>query len=234
MKDKFTHLIVNGCSFAYSQGLEYSQKWSYLLGGELHLPLILLATPGASNDRIKRTTIEFLMANQHLPKEEFNPLCIICFTQSERREEWAEHQDKPSSVFFPYDFKELENYKSRTNSAFAEWSSALLHNMNRPTMLWNIRKKYLCWYETVCCVEHMNYTCLTTDYFPEVDELLFTEFCTDNFLLHAQIDNGEHRLENFEELTRDMEPLECGHDGIDAQDVLCKYLRKVIDTRFND
>lgn len=235
MSKKFTHLLVNGCSFAFSQNLETPQKWSYKTSTELGIPLILLAEPGASNDRIKRTTIDYLLRHQHLPKEQFNPLCIICFTQGERREEWNPNQNISQSVFFPYTLEEFEDYRGeRQNEPFCEWSMALLRNLHRSTALWNLRKKYQSWYETSCCVQNMKYTCLTTDYFPEPDEILMAEFCADNLMLYLQISNSKNRLKDFEQLTRGMPTLECGHDGIEAQQVLADYLITAIKDKFTN
>jgi hypothetical protein len=57
-----THLVVNGCSWTYCQGLEdpKNQGWPKLLADQLGCEVVNLAIPGTGNDTIHRRTYEYV------------------------------------------------------------------------------------------------------------------------------------------------------------------------------
>ena len=78
-------LLTNGCSWVNGAGLQdrESERWSYHLAKKLNMEDINLSSEGASNDRILRTTIEWLKEN----KDKFSDvLVVIGWTQMTRTE----------------------------------------------------------------------------------------------------------------------------------------------------
>ena len=63
---EISHLVVNGCSFTYCQGLESpnTQGWPALLAKKLNVPVVNLAAPGSSNDGIYRRTYDYFYNDQ--------------------------------------------------------------------------------------------------------------------------------------------------------------------------
>lgn len=80
-------LYVSGCSFTYGQGLpekvREKQNWAGLIGARLNVPVINDAEGGGGNDRIFRTAMTSI---SKLLYENKNPLVIICWSASSRRE----------------------------------------------------------------------------------------------------------------------------------------------------
>ena len=82
---KISHLVVNGCSFTYGQGLTDPIKyaWPTLLAKKLGVPSVNLAIPGIGMDGIYRRTYQYfykdIMHSNH-------PFYIHAYTQSQRRE----------------------------------------------------------------------------------------------------------------------------------------------------
>jgi hypothetical protein len=78
-------LLTNGCSFVNGAGLQdrESERWSYHLAKKLNMEDINLSSEGASNDRILRTTIEWLKENKDKLSD---VLVVIGWTQMTRTE----------------------------------------------------------------------------------------------------------------------------------------------------
>lgn len=85
---EITHLVVNGCSWTYCQGLPdlTVNGWPALLAKKLGVPLVNLAVPGSGNDTIHRRTYEYYF--EDLPNNN-KPLYVIGWTQPWRREAWC-------------------------------------------------------------------------------------------------------------------------------------------------
>ena len=89
------YLFVNGCSFTYGDELKnkFEERWSYIISKRLNLEEINIAHDGASNDRILRSTIDWISYNTDKLKDTF---FVIGWTGPERWEEWL---DKDISEF---------------------------------------------------------------------------------------------------------------------------------------
>jgi hypothetical protein len=83
------YLFANGCSFTYGDELKnkFDDRWSYILSNKLNLEEINIAHDGASNDRILRSTIDWISYNTDKLKDTF---FIIGWTGPERWEEWLD------------------------------------------------------------------------------------------------------------------------------------------------
>mgnify|MGYP003351991979 CR=1 FL=1 len=81
-----THLVVNGCSWTYGEGLENPNKeaWPALLANHFGLPIVNLAVQGCGNQSITRRTFEYVYEN--LPTGS-KPFFVISWSQDARKEE---------------------------------------------------------------------------------------------------------------------------------------------------
>ena len=93
-------LLVNGCSFTYGEELpgwttgdHFPQTWGGQLGKRLNTEVVNLSMGGASNDRIFRTTMEYL----HNPVKGLPTHMVIMWSDMFRREVAVEnisHEDR--------------------------------------------------------------------------------------------------------------------------------------------
>jgi hypothetical protein len=216
MTNNFSHLVVNGCSLTYCEGLQYplEEGWPKLLAEKLNVPLVNLATPGAGNDRIVRTTVEHLY-NNPLP----NPLYVVAFSHSSRREEFYKHLDnhklisvhnKSMDNLTPYEVGYLQNFDT------------LVHSKTKTRL----------WLSLVNTFKANNIKYLTTDFIP--DSLAEIENLKQSYsLLWDEINNDDNRITDLEQLTRNIHKLPCGHEDYPAMPVLANYIHEEIRKRWH-
>lgn len=84
---KITHLVTNGCSWTYGQGLDNirEQAWPALLANKLGCEVVNLAIPGTGNESITRRNYEYVYESLNYKS---NPLFVIMFSQIWRKEVW--------------------------------------------------------------------------------------------------------------------------------------------------
>lgn len=101
-----THLLVNGCSFAFGDELEHPRKeaWPGQLADKLYLPIVNLAMPGSSGPSVLRRTLEYLYSNTG---KNFKPLVILAWPTNSRTEYWH----RPIK-----DYEIIAWYKSQNNA----------------------------------------------------------------------------------------------------------------------
>jgi hypothetical protein len=78
-------LLTNGCSWVNGAGLvdKETQRWSYHLAKKLDMEDINISSEGASNDRILRTTVDWITEN----KEKISEIIVVIgWTQITRME----------------------------------------------------------------------------------------------------------------------------------------------------
>lgn len=83
-------LYVNGDSFTYGTGVDSQDTWPSLLAQRLGMDLVNDAVPGGSNDRIVRTSLDFM--TRHRPD-----LVVIAWS-SFLRTEWPSRQLEPQHL----------------------------------------------------------------------------------------------------------------------------------------
>lgn len=136
-----THLVVNGCSYTYCQGLDdpTTQGWPALIAKELGCEYVNLAIRGTGNDTIHRRTYEYVIEN--LPTNS-KPFFIIAWTWYWRREAWFENwYGSPSK---DYNYIQMPNNEKTENY----YEDAMMENWNeedflRKTMLYKVSLKNL-------------------------------------------------------------------------------------------
>lgn len=204
---QISHLVTNGCSFTFGQGLENREEtnWPALLAKKLDVPLVNLAAPGAGCDRIFRTTHEYFIKDL---SNNSRPFYIIAWSGALRREEFQVECN---------DF-----YNVNLCDPVNDLSKALIDNMNEKGLLSYERKKYVFWSSVISLFKAYNIPYLTTDYMPTtiyhngVIRSLLPE--TYDYCI-----NDPNKLEDFNNLTNDFSKLPCGHDDYPAQEFLANY-----------
>lgn len=221
-----THLVVNGCSFTYCQGLENhkEQGWPALVAKALGVEVVNLAVPGIGNDAIARRTYEYIY--ETLPANS-KPLVIVAWSQHWRRETWYKNLHG----------KSLDNYwivsfpKDKPQHLVEE---LLLENWNeedfyRKTILYKLMLENL--------LNAYNIPHLTSDY---AGSSCVDDKCEESLRkvrstfpsMYQHAEKSPFVLQPFYQITHAYPKLPCGHDGPEAQVQLANYIVSQINERF--
>jgi hypothetical protein len=213
---EITHLVVNGCSWTYCQGLENPTQdgWPALLAKKLGVKVVNLAVRGCGNDSIHRRTHEYVYEN--LP---FNskPFFVIAWSQYWRREAWQKEflgradYDDYAPVSFPRDTP--QNNLER----------ALLDNWSHIDFY---RKTYLYKLSLMNLFKAYDIEYFMSDYaFPEEQDSPDIKKIYDRFpnLVNTCL-NNTNQIIPFHKITKNFTKLPCGHDDVKAQSFLAEYI----------
>jgi hypothetical protein len=90
---KISHIVTNGCSFTFGDGLSdrATQSWPSALGKKLGVDVVNLARSGSGNDRICRRTYEYFYEDL---KNDNHPLYVIMFSAINRQDRWLEDEQR--------------------------------------------------------------------------------------------------------------------------------------------
>lgn len=222
---EITHLVVNGCSWTYCQGLEHPERdgWPALLAKKLGVKVVNLAVRGCGNDSIHRRTHEYVYEN--LPSNS-KPFFVIAWSQYWRREAWH-NEFMGCSNYNDYAPVHMPDSTPRTNL-----ERALLDNWS---YLDFYRKTYLCKLSLMNLFKVYDIPYFMTDYAsPDHNDGIFIETIKNRFpnLVNTCL-NNPNQVEPFHMLTKDYKPLPCGHDDLEAQVVLADYTYNEILKRYD-
>ena len=213
---EISHLVVNGCSFTYGQGLEDREQnnWPALLAKKLGVPVVNLANPGAGCDRIFRTTHEYFITDV---KNNNHPFYIIAWSGALRREE--------------YQIKYKGFYNVNLSDPVNLLSKAFIDNMDEKGMFSYEKRKYVYWSSVVSLFKAYNISYFTTDYMPSTtyDEGVVRSVSPDTY---DYVINDPNKITDFNTLTNDFPKLPCGHDDQTAQNFLAEYCYDKIITKY--
>lgn len=230
-----SHLVVNGCSFTYCQGLDNpkEQGWPTLLAKKLNVPVVNLAIPGCGNDTIKRRTYEYFYENASYSN---HPLYIMGWTMAWRCEGW--HNDY-------YRYKSFNDYGTvlfPNNDFSTLHERSLLEYWSEEA---HLRKTMLCKAELINLFKAHNVPFLftTMSYPSSAPEHIF-DFTyktiddaiakiKNNFAqLYNAVDAEERGVELLCHLTETLPKLPCGHEGLEAQEVMANYIYEILLKRY--
>lgn len=211
----FSHLVVNGCSFTYCTGLDnpLNEGWPKLLADKLGIPVINLAVPGSGNDTIFRNTVEHLYSDP-LP----NPLYVIAFSHSSRREEYNLQTKQYAQVHLVS--------SSFSKLTYFEKGYALNYDP-----IEREKNKIRVWLALQNTFKANNIKYLTTDFIPDpsIEQTLKQSYSP----LWDAVNNDENRITDLEQLTRNIRKLPCGHEDYSAMPVLANYIYEEIRKRWH-
>ena len=214
---EITHLVTNGCSFTYCQGLDNprEQGWPALVAKKLGVPLVNLALKGCGNDSIHRRTYEYVYEN--LPTGS-KPLVIIGWSQYWRQEQWFNIFPGAKAPFKIDDYKLISMPEDKPRGP--EEKNLLDHwnyeNFYRRTMLYKLSLSNL--------FKTFNIPYIMSDY---SCDFKYQGLAESRSKLPNMVNSTRFLEENtmsFADVTKDSPKLSCGHDGVEAQIVLSDFI----------
>lgn len=219
---EISHLVVNGCSFTYCQGLDkpHEQGWPAILSRLLNVPVVNLAMGGSGNDSICRRTYEYFYKDH----KDSKPFYIIALSGSARREEfYTKYQDKDVNDFINMRLMFPENEPPE------DYEYEHIVHMN-----YNIRERLKLLYASqivnLLKANKINY--FTTDFMPtrDIDVLNYInkyhKGLSDNFY------KDENKILNFTQIVRRLQPLPCGHVAEMGNIAIANYIYEKLLERY--
>lgn len=225
---KVSHLVVNGCSFTYCQGLENPKitGWPALLAKKLGVPVVNIAARGSGNDAITRRTYEYFYKDK---KNLNNPLYIIAWSYSTRREEYQE-------VYKNQEIKEFFGISTGGWDDDSVLEKELVKNMlSHEGLLACERKKLLFGLAVKQLFLSNNIPYIMTDFIPQHDlnvtkdlEKQFPEMFDDFY-------HDANKILDLEKLGRDHKDkiLSCGHYASEMMPIIADFVYDEIVKRYN-
>lgn len=238
MINEITHLVVNGCSFTYCQGLEqpYIHGWPALVGKELNLPVVNLAMGGNGNDAIYRKTLDYYFRNKHFKS---NPLYIIALSHCTRREEFIrEYKGIEINDYQGLDLGQdnldyvLKNLNKQMDNTHIDYYE-IAHLLNLDFGVLEKRKLHYC----VALVNHFkanNIPYIIADYMPLHNEQLQKELKISNPFLYDYVYKDKNFIGDLSEVVLEKDKLPCGHDGYKSQLILADKIVQDIKNIYPD
>jgi len=207
---KISHIVTNGCSFTYCQGLPdiINQGWPALIANGLNCPVVNLGLPGIGNDSIHRRTYEYIYENQSV--DDYKPLVIIEWTQRWRTEQWSNKEQDYILIHRP------ESTKYSTHAQMA-----LMENYNEENFL---RKAILYRLSLINLFESLEIPYLMFDYDGAYDPANTEKLVSNVFPNMVKKSSNRFDLGPLYKLTGKLPKLPCGHDDVDGQNVLGSHI----------
>jgi hypothetical protein len=205
-----THLVVNGCSFTYCQGLDNpkEQGWPTLLANKLKVPVVNLAIKGSGNDAIHRRTYEYFF--EDLPNNS-KPLYIIAWSQYWRREIWNKKYYDNKDGYVGINLTSFIPKNHAEYSLLDNWSEEDFH---RKTILYRLSL------DSLFKSKHIPYL---SSFFTDVENItpsLVHKFPNSlAYLNKTPITNPF-----FDKIIAPYPTLPCGHHGPEAQIALADFI----------
>lgn len=226
---EISHLVVAGCSWTYCQGLDSpnTQGWPALLGNFLKVPVVNLARPGLGNDAIHRRIYEYTIEDI---SNNNNPLYIIAWTQSWRREAWCRNIYNPKDVNGYY-IVAMPNEVPENNLEKALLDTWSEEDFYRRLTLYRLSV------DSLLKSKNINYL---SSFFAKEEYNNGRNSCADiiadikNRFSNTQeyLKNNTNRIRNFYELTTNLPKTKCGHEGVEANQVIANYLINTIKQKY--
>lgn len=210
---KISHLVVNGCSFTFCQGLKHPEKegWPTLLANKLGVPVVNLAARGSGNDGIMRRSTKYFFKN--LPYNN-NPFYITAWSMALRREEFVEYN---RDTYF-------DDYLSLVVGGDLDIEQFHVRNLSFKGKVELEYKKLMYWATLSNLFENNNVNYFMTDYFPTGDYDISQSIQENYKELYVYVRKNTNRMVDFSYLTEEFEKLPCNHDGYEAQHVIAEYV----------
>jgi hypothetical protein len=218
MSLEISHLVVNGCSFTWGQGLEdrANNNWAALLAKKIGVPVVNLSNPGAGCDRIFRTTHEYFYKDN---TNNNKPFYIIAWTSALRREEWQ--------------IAHKGYYNINLVDPVTNLSAAFLEQMNESGMIEYVRKKYVYWASIINLFQAFNINNFMTEFMPsyEYSDDQLKKF---NPYIFDYITQNSNNIKRFFDITNKLPKLKCGHDTLETQHILADYCYQEMIDRYGE
>lgn len=230
---KITHLVTNGCSWTYGQGLHdpKSEAWPALLAQKFNCEVVNIAMPGSSNDAISRRTMEYVYEN--LPTNS-NPLFVIMFSQIFRREAWFQqiyNADCEDYMTIPYPNPALPQFKSHWENSSTLQEKIYFNEFNEEDFLRNdiYNKIFL-----KDLLENKNYKYFFTSYQSSEIRQEFIDSLCNRFPNLVKEYNNVLDYEGVDKYTHKIQKTPCGHDDVGGNRIIANILYDLITKKFSN
>lgn len=213
-----THLLVNGCSWTYCQGLENisQQGWPRLVSNNLQIPLVNIALPGCGNGSIYRRTAEYLFKNSATNGK---PLVIIAWSQDWRFEAWyLERFGKPYNQFhlvgFPHDEPKDEYERAFLENYSEEYflRRSLLERISLINLLKSFGVPYI-----LCNNAPSELSPVAITPAGQKIEKMFNE-------MRSYVNGNPYKIADIDKLTTGLPHTPCMHYGLEAQEKIGNFV----------
>lgn len=222
-----SHIVTNGCSFTYCQGLPISKGWPGLIANDLNCNLVNLGLPGSGNDSIYRRTCEYLYNSLNYPDSK--PLVIICWSQPWRMEMWLDSKEARKSFSTSGYYMltiDINNKQFFKNTKMNSYEVGLLENWSDED---HYRRTMIAKISMINLLESMNIPYIMTDMMFQRDVEEICQRVDSNFpQLAERISSNKYYIKPAYEKTADLTPLPCGHDDVAGQEALRSYMLEKI------
>jgi hypothetical protein len=219
---EITHLVTNGCSFTYCQGLwdPPNEGWPRLLANMLKVPVVNLAVPGSSNDGIHRRTYNYFYKNLPIGSK---PLFVIAMSMSIRTEGYLS----------TYLSEKVQDYMNLAATDPHPLSKAIYTEMDDMGICLSEERKLRHWASLINLFETNDIPFLMSDYMPDptgISENFVKNECID---ISRFIKTHPNVVRNFCDITLGHpKALDGSHDGKEAQQVLAEYIYRQLLKRY--
>lgn len=229
---KITHIVANGCSWTYGQGLDNIKEQSFLslLGKKLNVPVVNLAVAGCGNDSIVRRTYEYFYCNKRNTNS--NPFFIINFSQYWRREHWYNYSPHEPTKFTIKDYDNLCLADDVSNIKDV-YQTAFLEHYDTEEF---IRKTWLHKLFLLNLFTANNTPAIISDFANEHDWEKSLDSVKNKFNYMLEKIESSHYInpKNLGKLVLPFPKTKCSHDGPEAQIFLADFFENEIKTRYPD
>lgn len=232
MSLEISHLVTNGCSYTYCQGLYDPpvEGWPRLLADKLGVPIVNLGDPGSSNDGITRRTYNYFYKNFNRNNK---PLYIIAMSQPYRREEYySEYTHRKGNTELINDYMYLAAWDEHD-----PLSKALYAQMDEKGLCFSQERKYRLWASLINLFRAHGTPYFIGDYMPDVDNAI-DEFMKNNFReLYNYVNYNAFNLGHLNVFSNGAvypKAKDGSHDGPEAQVALAEYAYKKIIEKYDD
>lgn len=205
---KISHLVTNGCSYTYCQGLDHPEKegWPKLLADKLGVKVVNLAVMGSSNPSIHRRTYEY--AIQNLKTNSF-PLFVIGWTHHWRQEYYDNSLPGYRGIAYP-----IETTNLNVEQEY------ILHTWNKNE---HFRRTLINQSSTKALFNSLNIPYLMSDFSNDTGPITQTTKNKYSFMINY-IHDKFYPSPTFYDITDNRPKLPCQHHTKDTQHVLANII----------
>lgn len=212
MSLEISHLVVNGCSFTYCQGLENPQidGWPAILAKKLGVPVVNIAGLGSGCDGIFRRTMEYYYQNQKLDN---NPFYIIAWSHASRREDF----------FHTIYGKVHDDYANiNMNDPRTDYEKELISQYTEKSQQASEQRKYNYWAAILNLFKNNKTNYLTSDFMP--GDYIMEDWLEKNYTeIYNYCIKDKYNLKSFSDVTYG-HWLPCGHNNEKGNEILADYI----------
>ena len=223
---EISHLVVNGCSYTYGQGIDNPIKdaWASIVARELGVPLVNLARPGQGNSPIQRRTLEYFFKDLYNYN---NPFYIHAYSQSARQEIYVS-TDGVGNITQSY---VLLDSSAKDNITEQE-KEVLIHSDSYKYRLLE-KGKWEIWASINAILDTYNVNHFSTNYMPQTDGDIREWMETNFFSLKSEVDTHPSRLQDFNGITMDLVKTPCLHETEEGHIMIADYILSQIHKNYD-